>query len=248
MQSTSFTRRAGGSSSERSLPIGWGLAFVLSCALVSGACDSGGENANEMENHPPTAKADTFSAAPAAKLSVQRSGVLRNDSDPNEDDLNVSTTPVSSVSNGSLTLNADGTFEYTSDQGFVGEDKFTYEVTDGNGGTDRATATIAVLNVDYAVDIQPIFDSSCGGGGCHIDQTTNGVHLSSKDAVLDSRGDQYGRPIVEPGEASRVASPLIDKILPAPGVGVRMPFNQAPLTDEQIRDIRAWIESLDPEV
>lgn len=202
---------------------------------------------NEMENRPPVAEADTFSAAPGAKLSVQHSGVLTNDSDPNADELKVATTPVSTVSHGSLTLYADGTFEYTSDQGFDGRDAFTYEVTDGNGGSDQATVTIAVLDVDYAADIHPIFDSACGGGGCHINETTSGVHLSSKDAVLDSRGDQYGRSIVEPGQASRVASPLVDKILAGPEVGARMPLEGEPLTAEQIRDIRAWIERLDPD-
>ena len=38
--------------------------------------------------------------------------------------------------NGSLTLNADGTYEYVPDNGWSGLDRFWYEVNDGNGNTE----------------------------------------------------------------------------------------------------------------
>jgi len=85
---------------------------------------------------------DTAGAANAA------GGVLANDSDANGDPLSVSL--VSDVSNGSLTLNSDGSFSYTPDANFNGTDSFTYEVSDGNGGTDQAVATITVTPVDDA--------------------------------------------------------------------------------------------------
>lgn len=131
-------------------------------------------------------------------------------------------------------------------QGVGVDDKFMEEVTDGNGGSDQATFLIIVLDVEYVADSQPIFDSSCCRE-CHINQTTNGVRLCSKDTVLDSRGDQYGGPIVEPGDASRATSPLVDKILSGPGVGARMPLTEEPRTDEQIRDICAWTDHFEPE-
>lgn len=200
-----------------------------------------------MENAPPQAKSDRFGAAPGALLSINSPGLLRNDSDPDKEELTVSTTPVQGVSNGRLTLNADGSFEYTSDQGFMGEDQFTYEVTDSTGETAQATVTITVQDVKYAKEIEPTFGSSCGGGRCHIDQRTSGVRLSSKRAVLNSEGKGYGRPIVEPGKADRSASPLVDKILPDPRVPPRMPLNQPPLNEGQIAEIRAWIEGLNPD-
>ena len=66
--------------------------------------------------------------------------VADNDSDPDNDSLKywVETGP----SHGSLILNEDGSYTYTPDPGFVGQDSFTYEANDSNGGTDIATVTI----------------------------------------------------------------------------------------------------------
>jgi filamentous hemagglutinin family protein len=55
--------------------------------------------------------------------------VLANDGDPDNDSL----TPVLgeiTPKNGMLVLNANGTFTYTPNKGFLGEDSFTYKVTD----------------------------------------------------------------------------------------------------------------------
>ena len=78
------------------------------------------------------------------------SGVLGNDIDADNDSLTVNTTPVSNVSNGTLILYADGTFTYTPDENYNGPDSFTYEVSDGNGVTDLATATITVNPINDA--------------------------------------------------------------------------------------------------
>lgn len=94
--------------------------------------------------------------------------------------------------------------------------------------------------VRFAQDIQPIFTSSCGGAGCHIDQSINGVELSNYEQVMSSIGVQYGEEIVVPGNPD--ASPLVDKIEPNPRFGMRMPLNRAPLTAQQVALIRTWIE------
>jgi len=51
---------------------------------------------------------------------------------------------VSGVSNGLLTLNADGSFTYDPDVGFSGTDSFTYRLTDADSETSDATVTITV--------------------------------------------------------------------------------------------------------
>ena len=65
--------------------------------------------------------------------------LLQNVSDVDGDTLTVNTVPISGPSNGSLTLNSDGTFTYTPDANFFGSDSFTYEVVDGNGGRAQAS-------------------------------------------------------------------------------------------------------------
>ncbi|WP_159694092.1 Ig-like domain-containing protein, partial [Cognatazoarcus halotolerans] len=46
--------------------------------------------------------------------------------------------------NGSVTVNADGTFSYTPDANYNGPDSFTYTITDADGDVSTATATINV--------------------------------------------------------------------------------------------------------
>ncbi|MGZ2257471.1 tandem-95 repeat protein [Roseobacter sp. A03A-229] len=47
-------------------------------------------------------------------------------------------------SNGVLALGTDGSFEYTPTEGFVGLDRFSYTVTDAQGGVSTAQVTVAV--------------------------------------------------------------------------------------------------------
>jgi len=52
--------------------------------------------------------------------------------------------------NGTVVLNANGTFTYTPDADFNGTDSFTYQVSDGNGGTAQATVDVVVEAVNDA--------------------------------------------------------------------------------------------------
>jgi hypothetical protein len=70
--------------------------------------------------------------------------VLANDSDPENDPLQI-TQLIGAPQNGTLTPGANpGEFTYTPDAGFTGTDTFSYTISDGNGGTDTATVTINV--------------------------------------------------------------------------------------------------------
>jgi len=96
----------------------------------------------EGANGDPIAGDDSFSTSEGSTLTVGAPGVLGNDEDPDGDPLTPAV--VSAPSNGTLTLSNDGSFEYVPAPGFTGADSFTYEVSDGNGGTDQATVTLAV--------------------------------------------------------------------------------------------------------
>jgi len=68
--------------------------------------------------------------------------VLANDTDANADALIAEM--VLDVANGTLTLAEDGSFTYTPDAGFVGEDSFTYKAFDGELYSEVVTVTITV--------------------------------------------------------------------------------------------------------
>ena len=57
---------------------------------------------------------------------------------------------VTNVSNGTLTLNGDGTFVYTPNPNFFGTDTFTYRANDGALDSNVATVTITVTPVNDA--------------------------------------------------------------------------------------------------
>ncbi|HIF9359584.1 TPA: Ig-like domain-containing protein, partial [Photobacterium damselae] len=63
---------------------------------------------------------------------------------------NLTFKPGSNPENGSVTINADGSWEYVPNPDFNGEDSFTVVVNDGNGGTDTITVTVNVTPVNDA--------------------------------------------------------------------------------------------------
>lgn len=92
-------------------------------------------------NNPPVANDDTATTPNDTPVS---GNVLGNDSDPDGDDLTVNTTPVAGPDHGSVVINPDGTFTYTPDAGFIGEDSFEYEVCDNGTPSICTTATVTV--------------------------------------------------------------------------------------------------------
>ncbi len=82
---------------------------------------------------------DAYATPQDAALNVAAPGVLENDFGTG---LTVSQTLVD-VSNGTLTLDADGSFDYAPDPGYCGPDAFEYEMTDGVD-TDTAIVDIDV--------------------------------------------------------------------------------------------------------
>jgi hypothetical protein len=71
-------------------------------------------------------------------------GVLANDEDPDGDSITAALS--NDVSNGTLKLNADGTFRYMPNQGFSGVDQFTYQADDGTRRSQPATVKIQVAS------------------------------------------------------------------------------------------------------
>ena len=68
--------------------------------------------------------------------------VLSNDTDPENDTLNVTT--FTQGSNGLVTVGSDGELVYTPNDGYSGLDTFTYTISNSNGETDSATVYVTV--------------------------------------------------------------------------------------------------------
>ncbi|MGB1050223.1 MAG: Ig-like domain-containing protein [Rhodothermales bacterium] len=97
-------------------------------------------------SNPPVAVDDAYDVDEGETLTVDAAaGVLSNDSDADGDPLTA--TVGTDVSSGSLTLNADGSFEYVHDGSEGASDSFTYTVSDGSN-TDVGTVTITVRQID----------------------------------------------------------------------------------------------------
>lgn len=92
-----------------------------------------------VANNPPVAAADAVTTTDSASVLIR---VLGNDSDPDYDDLTI--TAVSTPNNGTASFTADRV-TYTPNPGFLGDDTFTYTVSDGNGGSLTAAVTVHVL-------------------------------------------------------------------------------------------------------
>lgn len=95
----------------------------------------------------PVALDDTFDTDEDTTLDISAPGVLGNDIDADSDVL--AATWLTGPSFGELTLNANGSFQYTPDAEFNGQDSFTYQVSDGYL-TDEATVEINVVAVNDA--------------------------------------------------------------------------------------------------
>ncbi|MCD6415444.1 MAG: cadherin-like domain-containing protein, partial [Planctomycetes bacterium] len=91
----------------------------------------------------PSAYNDSYQTSKDTPLHVDAPGVLANDTDPQQDPLTAIL--VSDVSHGSLTLNSNGSFDYTPTGGYDGEDNFTYKANDGTNDSNVATVTITVV-------------------------------------------------------------------------------------------------------
>ena len=91
----------------------------------------------------PVAINDSFQAFENENLTVS-SSILLNDLDENI--TSNTSVLITDVSNGTLSLNSDGTFTYIPNPDFSGIDTFTYKINDGNSESNTATVTINVID------------------------------------------------------------------------------------------------------
>jgi gliding motility-associated-like protein len=87
---------------------------------------------------------DTYTTG--INVTLNGTTVLANDYNQDGNSLSVNTTPVSLPTNGSVTLNADGTFTYIPSANFVGTDNFVYQVC-SSGMPSICSQAVVFINV-----------------------------------------------------------------------------------------------------
>ncbi|MGB7428249.1 MAG: Ig-like domain-containing protein, partial [Microcoleaceae cyanobacterium] len=108
--------------------------------------------------------------------------ILENDTD-NVEIVPETVAIVDNPGNGTLTINPDGTVEYTPNPGFVGEETFTYTVTDNEGNvSEPATVSVIVQDPDQDTDGDGIPDIN------DLDDDNDGI-LDTEDGPGDTDGD-----------------------------------------------------------
>jgi hypothetical protein len=93
-------------------------------------------------NNPPKAVADSFTVNAGATTLL---AVLANDSDPDGGALQI--IGFTMPSHGTLAFNADKTFSYTPDSGYLGHDQFTYTIRDNHGASATAEVSLEIVEV-----------------------------------------------------------------------------------------------------
>ena len=168
------------------LPFGDVLLFELRGDAVSPErIDYGTTTLNVQGPTEPVAVNDTYDVDEGTVLVIPaEDGVLVNDFAP---DGGLSAFLVDGPDNGTLDLNADGSFEYEPNEGFVGTDSFTYRALTVGDSSEVATVTITVGEVN----------PGSISGTVYFDTNNNGIlesaeHAFGGVAVTLSRTDSSG--------------------------------------------------------
>jgi VCBS repeat-containing protein len=146
-------------------------------------------------NDAPVAQEDSYITQERTALTINAPGVLSNDSDVDGDTLSVFDFDAASVFGGTVAINSDGSFTYTPEEQFAGIDRFSYTISDGNGGSDTADVVVTVKTRNQrSIDIDSLTglrsNSSTISGYFDISNATDDPGLKVQ---LETLGMTYDR-------------------------------------------------------
>lgn len=166
-------------------------------------------NPSRPSNEPPSARGETFFTP--AGVPVALGDLLANDSDPDKDSLllSISIPP----QHGSLSKDASGNYLYTPTAGFIGEDRFTYMVDDGHGGTDTADVVVYAARNTYYVSPSGN-DQNAGTSPSAAWKTAARIPFCSDgvrggDVVLFERGATFRETLGNCSKRGDVGKPIV---------------------------------------
>ncbi|MBO6719225.1 MAG: tandem-95 repeat protein [Rhizobiaceae bacterium] len=165
-------------------------------------------------NDAPVANGDSYVTDEDTPLIIAAPGLLANDFDIDGDAL--ASSLVTGPAHGTLVMNTDGSFTYTPDADYHGQDSFTYLVNDGTANSNTATVTITVNPANEA----PLITSDGAGETASVtinENTTAVTIVTSTDAdgdtpaysILDTAGTDHLLFQIDPntGELSFISAP-----------------------------------------
>lgn len=132
-------------------------------------------------NDTPTAVDDNVTLNRDNTVTIEKSVLLANDSDIEQDKLTVLDELATQPSFGSVQLNEDGSFTYTTDEGFLSGDSFEYQISDGNGGVAQASIFISI---DISDDLPLALDDTYQvneDDSLIIEDVNNGILANDSD-------------------------------------------------------------------
>jgi hypothetical protein len=150
-------------------------------------------------NAVPIAANDDYRGSRDDALAVAAPGVLGNDSDANGDPMTVRL--VGGAAQGTLTLQADGSFTYMPVLGFTGTDEFTYAASDGKGESAVATVTIAVGEAPllFSDSFSRATSATVGNGWVEVEEAGAAVVLDGTRLRFADTSEAVLRPLVMHG-------------------------------------------------
>jgi len=133
-------------------------------------------------NDAPLAVDNIYNTTEGMILSVAAQGVLANDSDADGDGLNAVLATAPAI--GSVTLNADGSFDYNPGAAGGGSvDSFTYFANDGT--VNSAVAAAVNINIHTAVNTAPVAVDDA----ITIQRNSTGIFINLTDNDSDADGN-----------------------------------------------------------
>lgn len=129
------------------------LAIVLSVTLAVSACNWSNDSEPEP-NMAPEALSESVSTSADTAFMGQLAG---SDSDGDELVFSLGSEPV----NGSVMVDADGAYTYTPKAEFVGEDSFTFTVSDGELSAEGTISiSVEVLQVSFRDSVRDAYSQN----------------------------------------------------------------------------------------
>ena len=160
-------------------------------------------NLEQLPNQTPTARNDFFNLAGNTELTIEKPGILANDSDPQGDLLAARVKDF--VKHGIVSIDDDNTLRYRPAVGFVGEDSFTYTVSDGKHVSAPATVTFTVSkpnNTVPTIALQPGGTANTAGTAATVKVKVGDLEtpagnlkmsvISSNTSVVPTTGVTFG--------------------------------------------------------